>query len=324
MWTRFTAGMLAACLSFFAAHANAQDAYPNKPLRWIVGYAVGGGSDLIARVLAEQMSQSMGQPIVVVNQPGAAGAIAAATAAKSGADGYTLLSVDNGILVYNTALYKKLAYDPQADFAMVGLTAKLPLILAVGAQTPFQTTEELVAAARKPDARLAYAAGGVGNPHHLATELFKDEAGLQLLPVMYRGGAAALNAVMAGEVPMLVIDTASGLPLIRGGKVRPLGVFGPTRLPALPNVPSLMESGMLKVEATAWQGVVVPTGTPEKVIERLNTEMARALASDAVRKRFEDMGLILTPSTPSQMAALVDKERRFWPPFVKRMNISAE
>ena len=311
---------VAACLAPLAARAQA---WPNKPLRWVVAYPAGGGSDFLARQLAPQLGKQLGQTIVIDNRPGAAGMIGTDNAAKSPPDGYTLLTGDNGAMVFHTAMYKKVPYDPQ-DFAPVGFMARFPLILAVNPSAGFTSARQLIDEVKKSPGKYSYASPGIGSPHHLAMELLKDRAGLFVVHVPYRGTAMAVQDVIGGQVPMMVLDTAAGLPQINAGKVKALAVMSKKRLPSLPDVPTLDEIGVKDFEVGAWQGLFVPKGTPTDIVARLSTEMNKAITTPEVKARLEEFGLEVAPTDGPALASFVKQETAFWHGLIKQRHLSAE
>ena len=315
---------LAPALGIGTAHAQA---WPAKPLRWVVAYPAGGGSDFLARQLAPQLGKQLGQTIVIDNRPGAAGMIGTDQAAKSPPDGYTIVTGDNGAMVFHTAMYKKVPYDP-LDLVPVGFMARFPLILAVNPASGFTSARQLIEALRKNPGKYSYASPGVGSPHHLAMELLKDRTRTFVVHVPYRGTALAVQDVIGGQVPMMVLDTAAGLPQIRGGKVRALAVMSKQRIAALPDVPTLDEVGrdvgLTGFEVTAWQGLFVPKGTPTEIVTRLTTEMTKATNVPEVRARLEDFGLEVVPTDGPALAAFIQRETRFWHALIKERGLSAE
>ena len=313
----------AASLTLAGAPALAQQAWPSKPLRWIVAYPPGGGQDFLARRLAVQLGKQLGQSIVVENRPGAAGIIGTEAAAKAPADGYTLVTGDNGAMVFNTALYKKLPYSP-GDFTPLGFMARFPLILVVHPASPFTSARQWLAAVKKSPGAYSYASPGAGSPHHLAMELIKELTGSFILHVPYRGTAMAMQDVMAGQLPMTVIDTASGLPHIRSGKVRALAVLSPKRITQLPDVPTLAESGVPNFEAAAWQGLFVPKGVSADIAARLSAEMQKAILVPEVKTQLEAFGLEVAPSDGPQLASLIQHETAFWHRLIRERKLVLE
>lgn len=315
---------IAAGLAASGTAAFAQAAYPNKPIKWIVGYPPGGGSDYLARAVAAQMSEQLKQPIVIENKPGAAGMIGADAAAKAEPDGYTMFTADNGILVYNPVLYKKVSYNPERDFAPLGLIARVPLIVVAAPNANMKTAADFADTLKRNPGRLSYASPGNGSPHHLAMELLKNQAGLFVVHVPYRGAAPAMQDVMGGQVPLMVVDSSSGITSIKGGKLVPLMVFSARRMAQLPDVPTAMELGYKGVEAYAWQGLVVPAATPQPVRERLSREMQAAVANPAVRKKLAEAGWEPIQSDAQLMAAYAMAETRKWHKLIKDRGITAE
>jgi tripartite-type tricarboxylate transporter receptor subunit TctC len=306
------------------APAAAQSGYPNKPIRWIVAYPAGGGSDFLARNLAPQLGKQLGQTLVIENKPGAAGMIGTDAAAKSAPDGYTILTGDNGAMVFNQAMYKKLPYDPAKDFTPVGFMARFPLIVAVNPGSGFTSMKQLLEEVKKNPGKYSYASPGTGSPHHLAMELLKERTGSFIVHVPYRGTALALQDVMAGTVPMMVVDTAGGLTQIRTGKIKALAVMSPKRIAALPDVPTLDELGVKGFDVTAWQGLFVPKGTPPEVVNRLTAEMQKAITTPEVKSKLEDFGLEVAPSDGPALGKFVEREMAFWHKLIKERHLSAE
>lgn len=296
-------------------------AYPDKPIEWVVPYPAGGGSDVVARTLAEPMGKTVGQTLVINNKPGAATNIGADYVAKAKPDGYVMLTADTATLAANPFLYSKLSYNAEKDFAAVGLMARFPMILVVGSGVPVKTLTEFLAWAKKQPDGVNYATPGAGSPHHLATELFREQSGVKLVHVPYRGAAPAVQDVIGGQVPFMFADTASAYPHIQSGKLRPIGVASPKRLASFPEIPTLSEQGLKGFEAYAWQGLVVPAATPTDVIAALNKAMVAALNSTAVRARFQTLGLEAIPSTPAQMTAYAKAEREKWGQVIRAANI---
>ncbi|MDQ3058578.1 MAG: tripartite tricarboxylate transporter substrate binding protein [Pseudomonadota bacterium] len=301
----------------------AQKAWPSKPLRWIVAYPAGGGQDFLARHLALQMGKQLGQSIVIENRPGAAGIIGTEVASKAPADGYTLVTSDNGAMVFNPALYKRLPYRPD-DFTPLGFMAGFPLILVVNPDSPFTSIGQWLATMKKSPGAYSYASPGAGSPHHLAMELIKERTGSFIVHVPYRGTAMAMQDVMSGQVPMTVIDTASGLAQIRAGKVRALAVLSPKRIAQLPHVPTLSESGVPNFEAVAWQGLFVPKGVPADITARLSAEMQKAIQVPEVKARLEAFGLEVAPSDGPQLARLLQRDTLFWHKLIRDRKLSLE
>ncbi len=316
---------IAALALVATASAGAQTAtFPSKPIRWIVPYAAGGGSDFLARTVAQTLSTQVAQPVLVDNKPGGNTALAAAETVRSPADGYTVLSADNGTLVFNPALYKSLSYNPTKDLAPVTLMGKFPMILVAGNDAGFATAKDFIAKAKAKPGGINYASAGAGSPHHLAMELLKVEAGLFMVHVPYRGAAPALADVAGGQLPAMMVDLAAGAGFIKGGKVRALAVANPTRLPQLPDVPTFAELGYKNVEAAALVGVVVPAATPPEVVNTLNRQLVAAINEPAVRKRMVDFGVEPVANSPQQYAALLKSETTRWHKLIRDLKITLD
>ena len=317
----FTIALAGALAS--AGTAYGADTWPSKPIRWVVAYPAGGGSDFLARQLAPQLGKQLGQTIIIDNRPGAAGMIGTDNAAKSPPDGYTIVTGDNGAMVFNSAMYKKVPYDPK-DLAPIGFMARFPLILAVNPGAGFTSAQQLLDAIKKNPGKYSYASPGIGSPHHLAMELLKDRTGSFVVHVPYRGTALAVQDVISGQVPMMVLDTAAGLPQIKGGKVKALAVMSKKRIASLPDVPTLDELGIKGFEVTAWQGLFVPHGTPPEIVARLTQEMHKAITTPEVKARLEEFGLDVAPTDGPALAAFVQQETTFWHALIKERKLSAD
>lgn len=300
------------------------DAYPSKPIRWVVAYAAGGGSDALARAVGTQLSAQLGQSVLIDNKPGGATVIGAENVAKSPGDGYTVFTADNGTLVFNTALFKKLSYDPQKDFTAVGMMARFPLLLAVNPNAGYADVKALLEAAKANPGKLSFGSPGVGSPHHLAMEMLKSRAKLDMVHIAYRGAAPAIQDVVGGQLPLMVVDSAAGMQMIKAGKLKPLATFSKSRLAALPDVPSLMELGYTDVEAVAWQGLVVPSATPKDIVAKLSTELQKAIQSEPVRTQFASMGIEPTPSDAAAMQKHWAQESQYWPRLIRERGISLD
>jgi tripartite-type tricarboxylate transporter receptor subunit TctC len=313
------AAALGTSLAALPAWALAE-AYPSKPVRWIVPYPAGGGSDFLARQVAPQLGQQLGTQVVVDNRPGAAGIIGTSLGAQAAADGYTLVFGDNGAMVFNPALYSKLPYQP-SDFAPVGFMARFPLILVAHPDSGIESARELIDEIRAKPGGFSYASPGAGSPHHLAMELLKERAGLFAVHVPYRGTAMAIQDVMAGIVPMMIVDTAGGLAQIQAGKVRALAVLSSERIAQLPEVPTIAEAGVPDIDVTAWLALYVPQGTRAEIVERLNREMRVALAVPEVKSALEQFGLQIAPSSPDELTTFVERETGIWHKLIRERGL---
>lgn len=280
--------------------------FPERPVRFVVPFAPGGATDLLARTIGEKLSAAMGQPFVVENRPGAATQIAAQFVAKAPADGYTLLMATSTTLAINKSLYSNLPYDPETDFAPLSLVIQHPFVLVVNPSVPAQSLKELVALAKSQPGKLSYATQGSGSFAHLAMALFQSMTGVEAVHVPYKGGAPALIDLMGGQITMMFDNTA--YPHVKSGKLRALAVTTKQRLSVFPDVPTLEEAGVPGYDLAAWQGVVTTAGTPRPVIERLSAEIRKVLQLPEVQQRLTaDGGQIIT-STPDEMAAHISRE----------------
>jgi tripartite-type tricarboxylate transporter receptor subunit TctC len=315
-------GLLA--LPLIAATSAMAQGYPNKPIRWVVPYAAGGGSDFLARTIGQPWSTAVNQPVLVDNKPGGNTALGAAEVVRSAADGYTVLSADNGTLVFNPVLYKSLSYNPTKDLAPVTLMGRFPMILVVGPGINATSAKDFIAQAKARPGGLNYASAGAGSPHHLAMELLKSEAGLFMVHAPYRGAAPALADVAGGQVPAMMVDLAAGSAFIKSGKVKALAVANATRLPQLPDVPTFAELGYKNVEAAALVGMVVPAATPTDTIAVINKQVVAAINDPAVKQRLIDFGVEPVGNTPAQFAALLKTETTKWQKLITDLKITLD
>jgi len=317
--------LVALSASMLALGASAQTAaYPAKPVRWVVGYPAGGGTDFLARTVGAQVSQQMGQPVLVDNKPGAGAIIASENVARSPGDGYTVFSADNGVLIYNPALYRKLPYDAEKDFALVGMMGRSPLIIAAAPNAGIADAKALLAALKASPGKYSIATPGTGSPHHLAMELFQREAGVSMLHVPYKGGAPALQDLMGGQVPLMMLDLPSGVSAVKAGKVVPLLAMSAERIAQLPNVPTAKELGYANVEAYTWQGLVAPAATPKEVQAKLGAELQKAMGDAGVKQKLHDAGWEARPADATEMARYSDAERKKWHALIKARDIKLD
>jgi tripartite-type tricarboxylate transporter receptor subunit TctC len=297
-------------------------AWPERAIRMVVPYAAGGGADNTARIVAQRLGEILGQPIVIDNRPGAGGVIGADNVAKALPDGYTVL-YDASAFGVNGAL-RKLPYDPVKDFIPVSLVATAPQILVVGADKPYKSVADLVAAAKKEPGRLTYASAGAGTGSHLAAEMFNEQARIETLHVPYKGGAPALTDVMAGQVDMYFGNAASTLQNLGGGKLRALAVSSRKRIQGLDHVPTLRESGMPDYEVLEWNGVFLPRNTPRDIVDRLVRATREAVADPTVRERLLKAGLDPVGNSAPEFAAFIKAESARWQAVVKARHITLD
>ena len=296
--------------------ASAAD-YPARPVTLVVAFTPGGPSDVLARTVGRKLEQILGQLFVIENRPGAGGNIAAETVAHAAPDGYTLLNGNNSILATNAVLYKKVNFDPVADFAPISLIGSQANILVVNPSLPVRSMAELIALATSRPGRLSYASSGHGAAAHLAGELFKSAAGIDIVHVPYKGAAPALQDVIAGHVDMMFATAASVVPHIRDGKVRALAVTTPARTAVLPDLATVDELGLKGFDATTWHGLVAPARTPPEIVAVLARATASALADDGVKRSLGDLGVDVVGGTPEQFAAYIRSEIPKWTAIVK-------
>jgi len=309
---------LSAALVLAMPMAQAQN-YPNKPVRIISPYSPGGLGDLVPRAIANALSESLGQQFLVDNRPGASQAIGMQAAAKSPADGYTMVYGSVTSLAINPAVTKDLPYDPVKDFAPVSLCVTTPLFLVVHPSVPAKNVKELIALAKRQPGKLSFASGGAGSSNHLAGELLKLLAGVDLLHVPYKGAGPAMVDVMAGHVDMML--GAAGLAEARAGRVKVLGVTSAKRSPQAPELPTLSEAGVNGYEATIWFGLLAPAGTPQPIVGRLSQEIGKALQQKTLRERFNTVDL--TPTTPEGFAEHIKREMPKWRKVVTEAKITS-
>ena len=304
--------------------AVAQAAYPDKPIRIIVPYPPGGTTDLLTRLVGQKLSEGLKQPVVVDNRAGGAAMIGSDLAAKSPPDGYTLLSTGAGPHVINVSLFPKIPYDPVRDFAPVTLMSINPLLMVVPAAAPFNTAQEFIAWARDNKSKANYCSIGLGSPSHLAAELFKSQAGVEMTHIPYAGSGPALTAAIGGVCSVLFDSVLSAGPHVKSGKLKVLATGNKQRLPSWPNVPTLAESGLPAFEAFTWGALLAPAGTPPEIIARLQAEMTRIFALPEVRQKIEDMGALPGGGSPAELDAFTRTEIQKWAKVIRDGNIKPD
>ena len=315
LFARAIAAAFVAAITAAVPTVSAQP-YPSKPIRLVVPYSPGAGTDTIARILAQKTGESLGQQVVIDNRPGAGGSIGTEVVAKAPPDGYTLLFAPTSHAI-NPGIYPKLGYDTVKDFAPISVVASLPVVLAVEPGVPAASVKELIALAKAKPGQLTMASSGNGTVFHLTGELFKDAAGINIVHVPFKGGAPAVAALLGGQVSMTFETSVTLVPHIRSGKLRALGVASPKRIALLPDVPTLGESGFPGILAENWYGLFAPAGTPREAIARLYTEFDRAIHSPDVREKLAQQGAEIRESTPEQTAAFLRTEMTKWAKAIK-------
>ncbi len=319
---RLASNVFAALLVVVAAQAaSAQSNFPNRPVKILVGFTPGTAPDLAGRILADRFSEVWGTPIVIENVPGAGSNIATDRVAKAPADGYTLLMGGNSALVINPSLYDTLPYDPVKDFAPISQVFIAANVFALPPDVPAKSVADVVALAKAQPGKLSYAHAGVGTSQHLAAELFKYMAHLDIVPVAYRGTTALLPDLLAGRITMSFANIANVIPLAREGKLRALAITSAKRSALAPDLPTMAESGFPGFEAVPWFGLLAPAGTPKDVIDKIYSETAKTLAMPEIRKKFAELGLEPIGNTPAEFAAVIKKETPEWAKVIKDAGI---
>lgn len=320
---KFRLWLSALALVLVASPALSQQ-YPNKPIRLIVPYPAGGATDVVARLVAERMSEDLGQQIYVENRPGGGTMIGASAVARSPADGYTLLLGDTGTYALNPTLYgAQLTYDPAKDFSPVCRTGRVPLILTANPKAVnAASVKDLIEAAKKEPGKIDFGAPGPGSPIHLAMELFKQRVGIQVTAIPYKGGADALNDLLGGRIGLLFLDAATGVTHIKAGTLKGLGVGTDKRIPAAPDVPTIAEAGVADFEAWAWNGIVAPAGTPADVVAKLNAACQKGLGQAALRQKFAELSVEPAPSTAAEFGSFIASETAKWRSVITSAGIS--
>lgn len=303
---RWIARLLVALAAVVASPAGAQS-YPTAPMRIVVPFVPGGGTDIVARLLAQKLNEAWGQPVVVDNRPGAGGTVGTAFVAKASADGHTMLIVPAGYAAY-PSLYKRLPFDQTRDLAPVSRLASGPLVLVVHPSLPAKSVKELIALARNRPGEINFGSSGAGTLPHLSAELLNSLSGTRMVHIPYKGAGAAVTDVMAGRVPVYFMNILQSLSLIQAGKLRALGVTTPERSPIAPGIPAIAESGLTGFDMTNWYGLLVPASTPREVVIKLNTEAVRILQLPELRNRLAQDGMMVVASTPEQFGEFLTRE----------------
>jgi len=304
--------------------AQAQSPYPSKPIRLIVPFTPGGSTDILARSIGQELTKAWGQSVIVDNVPGAGGSIGADKAAKAPADGYTLLMGHIGTLAVNPSLYPKLPYIPVKDFAPVAWVARVPNILVVHTAVPAKSVQDLIAYAKSKPGQLSYGSGGNGSAANLATEYFKMQTGTSIVHIPYRGTAPAVTDLIGGQIQLLFTGAPAVLGHIKSGQLHALAVSSPKRLDAMPELPTVAESGYKNFEADQWYGVVAPAGTPKDIVQKLNLQINAALNTPELKKRLIAEGAIAAPDTPEAFGKLIGSEIARWQPVISSGRVKAD
>lgn len=306
--------------------ANAQTSaanYPVKPIKILVGYAAGGAVDNVARTIGQSLTGPMGQPFVIENRPGAGSNIASRALIDAPADGYTLMMAANAVAA-NMALYQPAPFDAEKEMAPVSLIGRVPVVIAVNPNVPFNTIGKLIEAAKAKPGSLSYASPGNGSTPHMAVEFFERAAGITLQHVPYRGGTPAITDVIGGQLPIVAVNALEVQPHVRSGRLKLLAVLSPNRSPIYPDIPTIAESGFPGFEASVWYGLVAPAATPRQVVTRLHAEVQKALQTTEVRERMNSVGGEVIPGSTEMFAALIRSERVRYEKLVREANIKPD
>jgi tripartite-type tricarboxylate transporter receptor subunit TctC len=316
-------GLAGAILLTHVGIAAAQS-YPNKPVRFVLGYSPGGASDVVARIVGTRLSEALGQPVIIDNRPAAAGSAAAGMVARTPPDGYTLMLAATSTLAVNPSMYKSLPYDSLRDFTYLANFVSMPNLLVVNPNVPVKSVPDLIALAKAEDGRLTYASAGVGSSNHFTAELFNYMAKVRMTHIPYKGGGPALVDVAGGQVAVIFATIVSAIPLVKSGRLRPLGVTSAARSPSMPDVPTIAEAGLPGYESTIWYGVVMPAGAPQPIVARLSSEIEKLLATQDVKDRFQTLGADIMFMPPDRFAQYVRAEIKKWSAVVKATGMRAD
>jgi tripartite-type tricarboxylate transporter receptor subunit TctC len=313
-------------LAGFAAAAGAQAPgdFPKQPIRMVVTFPPGGSADAIVRMIVPRLNDKLGQPVVVDNRPGAGGNIGLAIVAKAAPDGYTLGVGAAGALAANSSLYAQMPFDPLKDFKPVSMLAAIPFVIVGNPTLPARTLKDLIAGAKAEPGRLSIAHGGNGTAMHLSAALFAQMADVKLIEVPYKGSGPAALAVLAGNVPLAVVDLPSALQQIKAGKLIAYAVTSPQRLPQLPDVPTVSEAGLAGYDSTGWFGVVAPAGTPQPIVNKLNAEITAALNDEQIKTNMRNLGVEPAPTKPEVFEAYIRSETQKWAKVIRAANIKLD
>jgi len=315
-----SASVLFGTLQVQAQAQSAAQAYPDKPIKWVIPWPPGGGADVFSRLVSKQVAEGLGTSLIIENRGGAAGNIGATAAARSAPDGYTIVFAYSGTHSINRHLHKSMPFQ-ESDFAPVIFLSSVPQLLTVNANSPFKSVADVIAAAKANPGKLTFGSSGNGAINHLAGQLFADTAGVKLQHVPYKGGAPAANALMAGEIDLIFGEPSTLLPHVTSGRLRALAVTGAKRSPGVPDLPTIAETGLKGYEVTSWNGVLAPAGTPEAAIKRLNAEFNKALSDPEMRARLIKMGYEPVGGAPELFSKHIAAETVKWGPVVKRSGL---
>jgi tripartite-type tricarboxylate transporter receptor subunit TctC len=313
-------------IAAFAATPNASAVdYPVRPIKLVVPYAAGGPTDVLGRLVADYLGRDLKQAVIVENKPGAQGAIGAEAVARADPDGYTLFVAAGSIIVLNPMLYKKLSYDPVKDFRMLALVTDLPVVMEVHPSVPAKTVAEFVAYAKQNPGKLNFGSAGTGGTIHLAGEMFKQMAGIEMTHVPYKGAGPALTDLLSGNIQVMFDSMGTALPPVKAGLLRPLGVSSTQRSPDLPDVPTIAESGYPDYAVSVWYGIVAPSKLPDEIAQKIGASLDRALNDDTFRASLEKIGFpVFRPRSAAAITEFIDADRARWSAVIRAQNISLD
>jgi tripartite-type tricarboxylate transporter receptor subunit TctC len=314
---------LAFALALHTPQAGAQSGYPDRPIKVLVGFSAGGGTDVAARILAQKMTDGLGQSVLVENRPGVSGMIAGETVARSAPDGYTLMLGSQTTFAVAPLLYRKVAIDPPRDFAGVALAGASPLVLVVHPSVRAHSVKDLIALAKASPGTINFGSGGLGTTPHMSGELFAITAGIKMQHVAYRGEAPAINDLLGGQLHLIFANLSAVIGNVRAGSLRALAVTGAERSAAAPEIPTIAEVALPGFEAATWFGLVAPAATSRDIVVRLNGEVQRVFAQSDTKQRFADIGMTIAASTPDALDALIKAETAKWSKVIKEADIKA-
>ncbi|HSR10955.1 MAG TPA: tripartite tricarboxylate transporter substrate binding protein [Thermodesulfobacteriota bacterium] len=314
---------VAALVAFLASYAGAQQNFPTKPVRLLIPYAAGGAVDILGRTIGDELSKRWKQPVIIENRTGAGGTIASQVIVKSPPDGYTLVIVSSGHSI-NPYLYSNLPYDTFKDFKAISLLGSSPNMMLVSAKSPFKSVGDVLAAARAKPGSLSYGMSGTGTSTHLAGELFKYMAKVDIVAVAYKGGAPIINDLLGGHLPLSFNNIPESMGQINAGTVRPLGVTTTTRSAVLPNVPTIAEAGVPGYDTMVWWGMLGPAGLSDELTAKISKDCAEALKAPAVKQRLDNLGAVVAGTTPAEFSKLIRADYEKWGPIIKAAGMKGE
>jgi tripartite-type tricarboxylate transporter receptor subunit TctC len=297
--------------------------YPDRPVKILVGFSAGGGTDVAARVMAQKLTDALGQTVVVENRPGASGMLATEAAAKAAPDGYTLMMGSQTTLAVAPALYRKFGIDAARDFAGAAMAGVSPLVMVVHPSLPVQSVKDVIALAKAKPGTLNFASGGLGTTPHMAGELFSLQAGIKMVHVAYRGEAPAINDLLGGQIPLIFANLSAVIGNVRAGSLRALAVTSAQRSASAPDIPTIAEVALPGFDAATWFALVAPAGTPREIVDRINAEVTRIVAQSEVQQRFADLGMTISSGTPDALDGYIKSEIAKWARVIKDADVQA-